>query len=378
MSSSYPTFPGNSSFFNVEEVMRLNEAFSRVATTDVPSWQLAETAMFGAFSLLFLLSLYVIGRKKSHHVPDILMLLAVIVLYTGATLDWVLGVLDLVDTAAIASPLTDYMQSCMYSYDPGQLCERSDAIMNLATDIIAGEYDQVGIPRSYCISTVVLAINISISDSIVLWRAWVLWKENRAFSVISLVLLLGSVAMSGLATGHACLSWNLSNFFQDDAAGLAAYTLSLVTNLWATSLIGFRAWQHRRLIREHLHGSGDRTLAEKVLALIAESGVLYCAIWIFLVADEAVGIYPTIIMVLVALEKSYLDRNLTCDMPLPTLQFHQHLTSGLDAQTENNCQVQTPDQPSVHNQNGEIEMEDFSYIENSEGKETDIGLENFV
>ncbi|KAI0308546.1 hypothetical protein OF83DRAFT_1023840, partial [Amylostereum chailletii] len=69
--------------------------------------------------------------------------------------------------------------------------------------------------------------------------------------------------------------------FQDNAAGLAAFTLSLVANLWATSLIGCRAWYHRRLIKEYLHrGSGTRTLVEKTLALIAESGVLYCLIWV--------------------------------------------------------------------------------------------------
>ncbi|KAI0314237.1 hypothetical protein OF83DRAFT_463500 [Amylostereum chailletii] len=312
------------------------------------------------------------------------MLLAVVVLYANATLTWILPVLSMAKYAAIANSVTKYAQTCMEAYAGGEPCGRR--AKELAAKLIADESPKVGIPGQNCIPTAVLAMNMPIGDFIVLWRAWVLWKQNQLFSMISLVLLLGSVAMSGLATSHACEAWKgpiPSYLFQYDAAGLAAFTLSLVINLWATSLIGCRAWQHRRLIKEYLRRSGTYNLVEKTLALIIESGILYCLTWIFVVASTAlgfdyhvvrpdsrvpstasrfisawdvfwdgallhvIGIYPTIVIVLVALEKSHLDRNFTYDRPISIPLSFQPAASGFDMQMGH---MRAPEQSYVHDQ----------------------------
>ncbi|KAI0313367.1 hypothetical protein OF83DRAFT_1065611, partial [Amylostereum chailletii] len=116
---------------------------------------------------------------------------------------------------------------------------------------------------------------------IVLWRAWVLWNRNRVFSAISLILLLGSVGEPSYHTvtrEHVC---SCQPLFEADAYGLAAFVLSLVTNLWATSQIGWKAWcatptSHKK----HLRQGGARTRSEKIMALFIESGLVYCLIWV--------------------------------------------------------------------------------------------------
>ncbi|KAI0314235.1 hypothetical protein OF83DRAFT_1085785 [Amylostereum chailletii] len=411
MSSSYPYFPGNSTFLSSHELLKFNHAIGLLEGLDFLSWLVAETAMFGVFSLLILPSLYVLVRTRSRRTYNLLKLLAVVVLYTGATLDWVSQVLYMEDIAAVTNSVEHLVTRCITAYTRGEPCKRPEAAtltMKIAAKLVSGEFFRLGIPGVNCVSTVVLAINMFISDFIVLWRAWVLWKDNRAVSIISLVLLIGSVSMSVLATCDTCdplkapMNESVAQpYFRYDAAGLSAFVLSLVLNLWATSLIGCRAWQHRRRIQRDLRRSGPRTLVEKTMILFIESGVLYCALWIFVVADEAVefdfvfrspapymspgqsrfssawstfangallqviGIYPTIVIVLVALEKPHLDRNFTYDR-LPSVPSRRRSTAS------------GPDQSCGHDHSEDAETVYLSCVENSEGDEADIGLERIV
>ncbi|KAI0706657.1 hypothetical protein C8Q76DRAFT_801054 [Earliella scabrosa] len=69
-------------------------------------------------------------------------------------------------------------------------------------------------------------------------------------------------------------------FFAGDRWGMAATVLSLVTNCVATLLIAYRAWQHRALVKSQLRQGCPLTRVERTLALLVESGVLYCALWV--------------------------------------------------------------------------------------------------
>ncbi|PIL26809.1 hypothetical protein GSI_11070 [Ganoderma sinense ZZ0214-1] len=73
--------------------------------------------------------------------------------------------------------------------------------------------------------------------------------------------------------------------------GLAACVLSLATNLLATLLVGYKAWRMRRRLRGFLLAKvqvgGTRSRTWKVLSLLVESGAVYCATWVLIVAFQA-------------------------------------------------------------------------------------------
>lgn len=63
----------------------------------------------------------------------------------------------------------------------------------------------------------------------------------------------------------------------------AAFTVSWLTNIWATALVICKAWHYRRHVSAHL-SAPLRTRAEHALLLFVEFGVLYCLFWIPLTA----------------------------------------------------------------------------------------------
>ncbi|RDX41689.1 hypothetical protein OH76DRAFT_1364096, partial [Lentinus brumalis] len=113
-----------------------------------------------------------------------------------------------------------------------------------------------------------------IGDAIVWWRAWVLWKDHRLVLCTWVILLLATMNTSEVST--------IGSLFGADGWGIAAAMLSLLTNMVATLLIAYRAWEHRVLIMSHLKGCSTRSQVERTLALLVESGVLYCALWVSL------------------------------------------------------------------------------------------------
>ena len=92
----------------------------------------------------------------------------------------------------------------------------------------------------------------------------------------------------------------LGTLYQGIASGVAASVLSLSTNLWATLLVGYKAWyvvglrnflrsvtrsltvmlsgrKSRRRLKGYLV-AGSPT--EKLFALLIESGAVYCTLWV--------------------------------------------------------------------------------------------------
>ncbi|KAI0687965.1 hypothetical protein C8T65DRAFT_127594 [Cerioporus squamosus] len=124
--------------------------------------------------------------------------------------------------------------------------------------------------------------------------------------------------------------------FSDNLWGIVTALSSLVTNIVATTLIAYRAWEHRRIIMSYLRGSSRRTQVERTLALLVESGLLYCALWVLIVTYELssvfgsyittafengfyyvmegcivslIGMYPTLIIILCAVDKSVHEKS---------------------------------------------------------------------
>ncbi|SJK99801.1 uncharacterized protein ARMOST_03112 [Armillaria ostoyae] len=184
-------------------------------------------------------------------------------------------------------------------------------------------FDNNAAPRIFAQQTVE-CINFMFGDGIVLWRAWVLWKCDRRILCMSVILLL-------LTLGIGCgLAYTLSHppepFVESKSRnpaaviwGASAMISTLVTNICATSLIAYRTWTHRRLIRSL---TGESLAAQfckqnSILAFLIESGMLYCCTWFtaifaFMFSSNGIyimlgmlaqltAIYPTLIITLVCM-----------------------------------------------------------------------------
>ncbi|KAH9959422.1 hypothetical protein BC827DRAFT_502912 [Russula dissimulans] len=182
-------------------------------------------------------------------------------------------------------------------------------------------------------------INYILSDGIVLWRAWVLWDRRLLLFIPPLISLLCTLAINVTSaiylyesikvaeTNSTEVKFGLKSSFEFDLSmrlEWSTWCLTFGTNLWATSLIFVRAWQHRRFLKLL---SGKETLtrnAEKALAFLIESGAFYLFIWLVYIPtsitldpygtslfhtaiSQIVGMYPTIIVIVVAMRLSTAD-----------------------------------------------------------------------
>ncbi|KAI0054231.1 hypothetical protein BV25DRAFT_1782085, partial [Artomyces pyxidatus] len=163
-----------------------------------------------------------------------------------------------------------------------------------------------------------------LSDAIVVWRALTLWSSDRRIFFVLLIFMLGTIAAAG-----SDLGLSLSQLFdtldvvedqsrvQQGRRALILVGPTLATNVCATLLIAYKAWHYRVAVKAHLNEDNAATKVEKILALLVESGVVYCVMWILYVLAafrifpnpgpsimdgimvQVSGIYPTVIIILV-------------------------------------------------------------------------------
>ncbi|KAJ6596367.1 hypothetical protein DFH09DRAFT_1134738 [Mycena vulgaris] len=174
--------------------------------------------------------------------------------------------------------------------------------------------------------------NYLMSDAIVVWRAWVLYHDNLKVRLVLSLCLLGSLvgATTDMTFGTLWLFGNLK-FTPTGPRVLILVLPLLVTNMVATSLMGFKVWQYRRQIKSALNlPKNKKTKIERILVILVESGTIYCLIWIpFLysiltkqgtdttaykvianIIPQLSAIYPVIIVLLVSLERTHLELTL--------------------------------------------------------------------
>ncbi|KAI0053643.1 hypothetical protein FA95DRAFT_1600788 [Auriscalpium vulgare] len=175
-------------------------------------------------------------------------------------------------------------------------------------------------------------INAIFGDAIVIWRAWVIWGRSWRVAIGPILLLLGTLAVIlaqivlGNRLGYLQAAESLLSSKTLLRLNVASYALTLATNAVATAMIAYRAWLHHRSSSTvRIRIGRDRALA--VLLLLVESGAIYCTLWIadivlwtlpastvggsfdFLVPllPQLMTMYPTVIVVLCAVERSYTD-----------------------------------------------------------------------
>ncbi|KAI5827790.1 hypothetical protein K523DRAFT_246020, partial [Schizophyllum commune Tattone D] len=132
-------------------------------------------------------------------------------------------------------------------------------------------------------------------DALVVYRAWVLWPNNRTARGVLLLCLFSSFGKPRLAwrrvipahrtqvgTVIECV-WRTYPVFdfprKVSVPGLMGILL-FVTNLTATTLIGIRFWWVKLRTRIYTPLRSTRMRVETILMLLLESGVIYCALWV--------------------------------------------------------------------------------------------------
>ncbi|KAH9058106.1 hypothetical protein EDB87DRAFT_1627522 [Lactarius vividus] len=162
-----------------------------------------------------------------------------------------------------------------------------------------------------------------LSDIICAWRAVALWNRDKHVVALLLFLVLGTTAAVGCELGLSLIPILSPPYISipiiaDDFGPLLVVFPILGTNLVSTALIALKAWQYRVSVRKHLGKGTGSVRVDRVFALLIESGFAYCCLWILYVIltfklnttvmHNALlfvsGVYPTLIIILVAMQKS--------------------------------------------------------------------------
>ncbi|KAM5543429.1 hypothetical protein V8D89_002680 [Ganoderma adspersum] len=288
------------------------------------------SALFGVLTFLVILAVIFLIRKGLSYTPVRVLLPSTLLLY-GSTALYM---------AALASHVTSVAGLTARA--------RANLLSQAYTDAYLEEF-QSGVLKQSWMMTIALIINILIGDSIVWWRVCVVWRHRVVtWAGPLLILLTCALGLRDLLDVHHCVhSCRQPQMLLP--AGVFAITcasLSFGINVLATGLIGYKTWTHWQLLREHLGRGSSRSWAIKVLALLVESGTIYCLFLIIVVVYEAspslfaapevhqsvvlrvvadytyacyihvMAIYPVVIIVIVALNSSPIDHGFTDAMHL--------------------------------------------------------------
>ncbi|RPD52926.1 hypothetical protein L226DRAFT_540891 [Lentinus tigrinus ALCF2SS1-7] len=230
------------------------------------------TTLFGISTSLAVASVYVLSGKGLKRWSAALQLTATLVLYTSTTTFTGAALRAAFATANQAQAAANAITNCDVQ-----------AVFNPIEIYSLGD-------RMICIQTATLVINIIVGDAIVWWRVYVLWpgiKARRVILGVSAVLLLATFILSVYDTCGACNTnsslvlpeQGYGQLFSGSQTGAAAVGMSLATNAIATCFTAYRAWIHVRTLKV-FDRKLSMTSAEEILILIAESGLVYTAIWV--------------------------------------------------------------------------------------------------
>ncbi|KAI0033007.1 hypothetical protein K488DRAFT_70187 [Vararia minispora EC-137] len=195
-----------------------------------------------------------------------------------------------------------------------------------------------------------------LGDIIIIWRVFAFWMgpRERRLLVIPLTILTASIVTLFMIIDCSVRSKGqllLGNF--DSGAycshvQTASYLANTLTTLVSTIMISYKTWVYRRTIKASLSEPSSRV--ERVMIILVESGIIYflfflevfiaslgditqrqaatpslafaSTVYIYTIS-HVVGIYPTVIVILVHHQKSYID----------TTAMHTSITFSSDTTT---------------------------------------------
>ncbi|KAH9979583.1 hypothetical protein BGW80DRAFT_1279084 [Lactifluus volemus] len=122
-----------------------------------------------------------------------------------------------------------------------------------------------------------------LSDIVCAWRAIAVWKYDRRVVAILCTCVLGTclalVYDLKLALKSSPGSQGEGNI-EEAKVALIVVGPMLATNILSTLLIAWKAWELRRTMGMRFKEGSPSERIETVLALLVESGFLYCLLWV--------------------------------------------------------------------------------------------------
>ncbi|KAL0567983.1 hypothetical protein V5O48_014011 [Marasmius crinis-equi] len=280
-----------------------------------------EALFYGPYVLLFCASVLILCRKEGNKRARVVLLIATTIMFLMSSFQMWLDVV--VALTSIKNVFVD---------DVGVLFAEKQAAFGKKFKLV-GSVEEV----------------IALGDALVFWRVWALCAGDRKLILAPLLFLIGTTACAfGFLGCFAQNNWPLVNPPTCNALIISEYSLSMATNLSGTIAIGYKVWFYRKNIGSYLSKCGQQARAEKILILLLESGVIYSIIWVSLehlssdinldltiwkmvqlvivrmplaptfagkvvqqgikaAAVQLVGIYPTLLIVLIYFQRSMWD-----------------------------------------------------------------------
>ncbi|KAI0740870.1 hypothetical protein C8Q76DRAFT_765465 [Earliella scabrosa] len=311
-----------------------------------------ETALYAIFTVLVATSTYIFCKRGLRHSwSNRVMLAATLAMYALSTLDWA------IDVRLLWNDLRTLRFVGLPDAPPGRFGRSSPPLL-----VIQG------------ITSVVCII---LGDAVVCWRVCVVWAGHKGVVAAALFWVIGSI---GVFTTFSVM---FVGFYypgvppsvkllvrHSEIVNAFSFSWSAATNVWATAMIAYKAWLQRRSIDHHLRSrTSTSTAVQKVLMLLVDLGIVYTIFmllnvivlipslnsgtfffYVTLFMQQITGMYPTAIIVLVALQKSHLDHQFTYPPPpasetdsLPftvNVQDATYASTGMGKGHESGSQVQ--------------------------------------
>ncbi|KAF9058489.1 hypothetical protein BDP27DRAFT_1372524 [Rhodocollybia butyracea] len=137
--------------------------------------------------------------------------------------------------------------------------------------------------------TIMVRELLLVSDTIVVWRAWILLFHNRFWRntlvLLEIINTIGNIldcieypiyntmALNGFKIDS---TWGILIMDYSGVLDLVSFLTSLLVNVAATVLIGWKAWMHHKSLTEA--AIYRRTYAIKILLVLVESGAFFCTV----------------------------------------------------------------------------------------------------
>ncbi|KAK0499654.1 hypothetical protein EDD18DRAFT_1329813 [Armillaria luteobubalina] len=264
-----------------------------------------QTLVYGMYAILMPICSYVMLRRGLRGKSRIFLFCMLVFMFSLSTAYWILSVYHIV------------------------LLITTSSVHGLSLDNIASTY---GMQQGTLMNSVVL-LNYLLTDGVVVWRAWVLCHDEYRKSLIlpfvflclTFLSVLGTIGLRAAITAidvdrHIDIAHGRGLAHVLDYCQVTNLVLSLLTNIFSTSIVGIKAWHHRHWIISELQLKRRKiTTAEQIFTLLVESGIIYCFSGLTVLVASLIrlpygtlgdvytpvniqfaGIYPAIVLLLVS------------------------------------------------------------------------------
>ncbi|KAJ6564536.1 hypothetical protein B0H19DRAFT_79945 [Mycena capillaripes] len=268
------------------------------------------------------------------------------------------------------------LSAAFWAYSIADVISRIQAYIDPKNTQWSRFYNQVTTP--FNLFNAIVLINFVLSDGIVAWRAWVISRRDyRRFIVVPvafwIVTIVSTVALIVLriydVSTHERIHNNNTFVKAISVLQLQNMATSLLSNISATGLIGATAWRHRQAIKASLH---ERSKVNQVLALLIESGVLYCFTGVIGVVSQLIrlprgtlndlclsdniqfaGAYAPAVLLLISSHKSSDDTEFLGTLPISA---HRQVAPSEVQHTRHVSAIHFAVNSSVDNEASELEV----------------------